>query len=373
VPQAGHETVRTLADFPVDYAQTQNNLAATYQQRIAGVRRDNLEATIRHYEEALTVRTLADFPIDFRATQVNLAWLAFDALADEAERVGDAAARLRAYTLADAAYQPARAAQVELGWLEGDEQGKAQLLGQHQALREMYARHAYVLWQLGNLKEAIRALDAGRAQALAESQTLRSVSLPGLSPEDAAAFAAARTAWEQARAQGDLPLARAARQRLLAMREQIRSQPGHEDFLPGEPTYQQITAAPAHDQALIYLAATDKGGLAFMLPPARAGAPRGQPLALDLPALTWDLVGDWLVRPDEERRVVGGLRLALDWQALPLLGSWLVQMDEPEQMQVRATPLRAAADALPEPLGTLARRAAPTGPHLGKDRTTVGV
>ena len=153
-----------------------------------------------------TVRTLADFPIDFRATQVNLAWLAFDALADEAERVGDAAARLRAYTLADAAYQPARAAQVELGWLEGDEQGKAQLLGQHQALREMYARHAYVLWQLGNLKEAIRALDAGRAQALAESQTLRSVSLPGLSPEDAAAFAAARTAWEQARAQGDLPL-----------------------------------------------------------------------------------------------------------------------------------------------------------------------
>ena len=145
MPQAGHETVRTLADFPVDYAQTQNNLAATYQQRIAGVRRDNLEAAIRHYEEALTVRTLADFPIDFRATQVNLAWLAFDALADEAERVGDAAARLRAYTLADAAYQPARAAQVELGWLEGDEQGKAQLLGQHQALREMYARHTVSL------------------------------------------------------------------------------------------------------------------------------------------------------------------------------------------------------------------------------------
>ncbi len=110
MPQAGHETVRTLADFLVDYGQTQNNLAATYQQRIAGVRRDNLEAAIRHYEEALTVRTLADFPIDFRATQVNLAWLAFDALADEAERVGDAAARLRAYTLADAAYQPARAA-----------------------------------------------------------------------------------------------------------------------------------------------------------------------------------------------------------------------------------------------------------------------
>src|SRR5260221_691306 len=90
-----------------------------------------------------------------------------------------------------------------------------------------------------------------------------------------------------------------------------------------------------------------------MLPPARAGAPRGQPLALDLPALTLDIVGDWLVRPDVERRVVGGLRLALDWQSLPLLGRWLVQMDELEQMQVRATPLREAADALPEPLGTL--------------------
>jgi hypothetical protein len=47
------------------HAQTQNNLAATYQQRIAGVRRDNLEAAIRHYEEALTVRTLADFPVTF--------------------------------------------------------------------------------------------------------------------------------------------------------------------------------------------------------------------------------------------------------------------------------------------------------------------
>jgi hypothetical protein len=49
----------------------------------------------------------------------------------------------------------------------------------------MYARHAYVLWQLGNLKEAIRALDTGRAQALvatpAEQAMARQLAPPGTS------------------------------------------------------------------------------------------------------------------------------------------------------------------------------------------------
>ncbi|MEG5196874.1 MULTISPECIES: tetratricopeptide repeat protein, partial [unclassified Microcoleus] len=55
------------------YAQTQNNLAVTYSDRINGSRADNLEKAIEFYQAALTVRTLEDFPEKWAETQNNLA------------------------------------------------------------------------------------------------------------------------------------------------------------------------------------------------------------------------------------------------------------------------------------------------------------
>ncbi|MEP6490338.1 CHAT domain-containing protein [Microcoleus vaginatus GB2-A3] len=66
-------TVRTLEDFPEKWAMTQNNLAAAYSDRINGSRAENLERAIELYQEALTVYTLEDFRQDGAMTQNNLA------------------------------------------------------------------------------------------------------------------------------------------------------------------------------------------------------------------------------------------------------------------------------------------------------------
>ncbi|MEH1871120.1 CHAT domain-containing protein, partial [Nostoc sp.] len=66
-------TVRTREALPVDWAATQNNLAATYTYRIKGDGADNIENAIAASAAALTVRTREALPVDWAATQNNLA------------------------------------------------------------------------------------------------------------------------------------------------------------------------------------------------------------------------------------------------------------------------------------------------------------
>ena len=64
--------IYTQKDFPVDWARTQSNLAATYSKRIKGERAQNLEQAIASYQNALSIRTQKDFPVDWATTQNNL-------------------------------------------------------------------------------------------------------------------------------------------------------------------------------------------------------------------------------------------------------------------------------------------------------------
>jgi len=66
-------TVYTLEAFPEKWAMTQNNLAVAYSDRINGSRAENLERAIEFYQAALTVCTFEDFPEDWATTQNNLA------------------------------------------------------------------------------------------------------------------------------------------------------------------------------------------------------------------------------------------------------------------------------------------------------------
>ncbi|MEG4519207.1 CHAT domain-containing protein [Microcoleus sp. AT9_A5] len=66
-------TVYKLEDFPEKWAMTQNNLAVAYLYRINGSRADNLERAIEFFQAALTVYKLEDFPQDWAMTQNNLA------------------------------------------------------------------------------------------------------------------------------------------------------------------------------------------------------------------------------------------------------------------------------------------------------------
>ena len=65
--------VFTFDVFPQYWAMTQNNLAIAYRNRIRGEKADNLERAITAYEKALKVLTFDAFPQDWAATQNNLA------------------------------------------------------------------------------------------------------------------------------------------------------------------------------------------------------------------------------------------------------------------------------------------------------------
>ena len=65
--------VRTREDFPVDWAMTQNNLAAALMERIRGDRAANLEQSIHAFQQALLVYTRENFPVQWATAQNNLA------------------------------------------------------------------------------------------------------------------------------------------------------------------------------------------------------------------------------------------------------------------------------------------------------------
>ncbi|MFM6057525.1 MAG: DUF3110 domain-containing protein, partial [Microcystis aeruginosa] len=63
----------TFEAFPQEWAGTNNNLAATYIDRIRGEKAENLEKAIAACQEALKVKTFDAFPQGWAATQNNLA------------------------------------------------------------------------------------------------------------------------------------------------------------------------------------------------------------------------------------------------------------------------------------------------------------
>jgi CHAT domain-containing protein len=75
--------IYTKQDFPIDWAMTQNNRASAYSDRIAGDRAQNLEEAIKGYEAALEIRTKQDFPINWAATQNNRAAAYSDRIAGD--------------------------------------------------------------------------------------------------------------------------------------------------------------------------------------------------------------------------------------------------------------------------------------------------
>jgi len=350
-----HEALRvyTRTEAPASYASCCFGLGNVYAERVPGQRQENIELAMLYYQEALQVYTRDDFPVNFRDTQLNVAWLAFDALVNMAQEAGDLEAVKEAFMRAHAAFTLAREVQSELGWLESDERGRANLQGEYRATRDLSIRDAWCLLELGDLRGALRALEAGRAQAIGEHQAVVGVTLDGVCPAHASAFVQAKASLRQVRATDDRSARRAARDAFLAARQAIRDH-CRPDFLPNEVSYQEIATAAAPDQALLYLAASDRGGFALVLPPQNSRGNDGSPTRIPLPLLTWQAVDDWLARPDEQGWIVGGLRLALDRSAAEVLRHWALRPTEPEEQRQRfATPLAQLPELLSASLSAL--------------------
>lgn len=343
--------------FPEDFARIQHNLGSAYQERIAGDRHENLMLARDCYQSAIEIYTPDLFPIDHRDAQLNLAWLALDGFASLAQERGDPNALRDAYASAHAAFMKARDIQRELVWLESDEQGKAHLQGSNSLTREMFSHDAWCLAQLGELREAVSTLEAGRAQALIEAQAIAGATLQGVCQHHAARFLRARHSWHVARGQGDAQRVRQARVAFVKVRQAIHKhcQPA---FLSMAPDYSAIVAAAGSDRALVYLAATSKGGMGLVVSPAfgrvSTKTSADDPVFIPLPLLTWATVDDWLVRPDDERNVVGGYQFAVGEGSVALLRQWIALADSDDEQYWRLSrPLGEVVRVLPAAMETL--------------------
>jgi CHAT domain-containing protein/tetratricopeptide (TPR) repeat protein len=371
----GHDTF-------YERAMTLRNLGTVYQVRIEGNRCENLKQALVYYTEALKIHTLEDFPIDFRDAQLYLADTLMT-LAEECQNSETAQAR---YSEAHEAYAAAQMAQAELGWLESDEQGRAMLQGSNKLTRGMYARDAWCLVQLGELRHAVVALEAGRAQALAEAQAIAGTTLDGVCKQHAAAFVSKRLDLQVARRSGHFRALRAARDAFLQVRQDIRrcsSCPP--DFLPDAPTDQDVACAAAPDQAIVYLTATDKGGLALVVPPAlghptiddrillsmaatekegvvpivpstgkRGSLDNRALFAIAFPLLKLENIDDWLTRRDHDGNITGGYLIALQLRGSEVVQHWVERAETERELQWRANlPFRELADTLPPDMATL--------------------
>jgi len=103
--------VYTEAEFPDDWARTQNNLGASYEMLPTGDRGTNLQKAIECYAAALRVHTETDFPVNWATTQNNLG-IAYQELP-----TGDREANLqRAIGCYEAAFRVYTEAAFPLDW-----------------------------------------------------------------------------------------------------------------------------------------------------------------------------------------------------------------------------------------------------------------
>jgi CHAT domain-containing protein len=223
---------------------------------------------------------------------------------------------------------------------------------------------------------------------MAESQTIAGTTLEGICQAHKAQFEKAQAEWQAAIARSRQMETQARLRASQSMSEEQEHQAAHEqqqaaqeelqgtrvafgnartairtchtcnrpDFLPDEPTYQGIARAAAPEQALLYLAATNKGGAAFLIPPEHQ-SPHGdtrEPIAIPLPRLSTPTVNNWIALRDEELVHQGGYGLALRDDGFFLLGQWAISAgDTNVQKQRLATPVGDLLKSIPAPMVTL--------------------
>ncbi|HZO72343.1 MAG TPA: CHAT domain-containing protein [Ktedonobacteraceae bacterium] len=308
----------TLEDFPVYYAIVQSNLGNIYTQRIVGEKRENLERAITCYQEALHIYTLDAFPHENRKEHLSLA---------------EAQAQYGNWDAVEDAYIAALEAEDLLVILGAGTLGRDAVLkeGRDAAIRLGYARH-----RLGQVSEAVVAMERGRARGLAEAMALDAADLMLIMDEQRRSHylhareqliriqadlhaLSSQELDEATRRSLDLAYTTAYRQAKAAFDtcvSEIRAAGDPPDFLHASLDATTILHAaecigPGH--ALVYVAATPWGGVAVAaLSACSDDSSPAHFAALDLPDLT-DAWVSALVETrlhDGSERLIGGFALA---------------------------------------------------------------
>lgn len=321
--------VYTPERFPLDYALVQNNIGNAYSERLEGDRRANLHTALTCYQVARARRDREQFPLDHRDTLLNIASLALHQFLPFAQQEEDDHLREQALQLADEAFRDARTVQTEVDWLEHRPLGIALSRGVHYSTREMYTQHAFCLLLRQRPQEALVALEAGRAQALAKEQALAGASVEAVCADHAHEFERARKQWQDALTVGEPNAVQEAREQCLQIRQAVRRH-CHPAFLPGDIAYETLCGATAHGHTLVYLAATNQGGFALILRPNHK-----DPDVLWLPQFTWKAIDDLIVHVDANGFIVSGYAMALERRAIHHLLRWTYYGTDPDQREDR--------------------------------------
>jgi len=299
--------VYTRDAYPRQWAQTMNNLANAYCERVDGDHLENLHAAIALYQQSLEVRTRQSYPLEWADTYNNVgtAYAGLQQVEQAIEHFQKALEVRTVDALPDKALQTAR----NLGKLHFDRGKWREAISAywlalsasdrlyHQAVTEAGKRAeigrvgevthpiAYALAQAGDLKEAVLALERGRARLLAEALSRDRAMLDGICDQDRKKYEDAvrriraleselRAAELDAQGATDKPNTRArsfvelaeelasARQELDRVVQSIRQIAGFENFL-ALPDWGEVARAVLPDMSLVYLVVTPAGGLAL--------------------------------------------------------------------------------------------------------------
>ncbi|MEU5345635.1 CHAT domain-containing protein [Streptomyces sp. NPDC020766] len=308
--------VRTRERDAVEWARTQHNLGQAYYRKLSGERTDNLNLAAQCLRAALEVLTLADRPADHRSTVGTLGMI-------EAHRGN--------WQTAHEAFASAcTAGDLLLSQVSTGTYGFDDVVRQGHEAGEL---DAFALAQLGRLDEAVESLERSRARSLAEALTVRSSDPERIEDQDrrgrfveahlaltTAQSAVDEVGWRQwDPAVGDstdtggetVALTRAealrdARRQFQAVVTEIRLEKDPADFLDPVLSAGLIAAGATHP--VVYLLATEWGGLALAVRPSSSPAAAGKILALSLPEFTDAFVRDLVqvVVADRSGRIVGG-------------------------------------------------------------------
>ena len=336
-------SIHTKERVPREWARIQHNLGQAYYKGTSAGPDADLKAAAKYFSAALEVLTLVGAPADHRST--------VGALGDVQARLGDWEAAHQAFASA------ATATEILLSTVSTGAHGFDEVVKRGHDVGEL---DCFALCRLGRIEEAVAALERGRAAWLAESVGLREADPTRITDPDrrrryleardhlwVAQEAVNELRWSgpQARDGSTLDRTKAvqeARANFDALRAEIKSHHDPADFRAADLTAAKI--ADGISDPLVYLLATEWGGLAVAVLGTRAGPGTTPQLAvLSLPDLTDEFVGDLVqvVLPDGTGRVVGGFGSAQEGIGL----NWIVNQWEGESLAEKAVSLQAACAA----------------------------
>ncbi len=405
--------VFTRDQFPEQWAQIHHRLGVTYAKQTHGDPDENLEQAIDHYQLALEVFTKDEEHLrDWAVTQWNLGnayrvrdWEDRRQNLEEAVACYDRALEvftIKTFVFNDRIHIQRSFAQEELGnFAEAHASLRAVRAWLHEAIARVrstgwightineqasgniYERDAWILLRLSpsNLEEVVEVIEEGRAQALRVALNLDSLEPARIKDPTARsraeAFVHARDTWRTAQEKTEAPLPRSVmpgdtravkieqgrRQELeeahaafARARDAIR-QHDNEDFLAPALSFSQIAqTVDTLDEALIYLVAGEREGMAMIVTRDQQGHPRTQRLAL--PDLREEAIqnlqvesGERFIEMDSMRislgmSLVGGLGLAQTQAGGALLFEWGTTVSDAIDRLPPESGLRLAAQAL---------------------------